>query len=90
MKGKGAARRACVERVWEGSRLEGEWLAQAYEQIEPVDKGRQQQRRRMSAWFVFKEENDDVGESSSGAVRARVLGEASETAHDRQSVGEPA
>jgi len=49
----------CIERGWQGSRLEGEWLAQAYEQIEPVRNGARRDHvgvgprsRRRQGWMV--------------------------------------
>ena len=91
MKSKVASGRAGVERVWEGSRLEDEWLAQAYERIEPVSQQssqkRPQHRGTKPAVCFSKEGSDGVGENSSGVVWVGVLGEASEREHDRQPVG---
>ena len=91
MQRKVASGRLEVERGWEGSRLEGEWLAQVYEQIEPVvQPARQQsiqQRGTKPAWCFFKEGSDGSGEDSGSALRASVVGEASEREHDCQPVG---
>ena len=78
MKSKIASGRAGVERGWEGSRLEGDWLAQAYEQIEPVSqksgKKGPQHRGTKPAVCVSREGSDGVGEDSSGVLCTGVLG----------------
>ena len=48
MRGKVVSRRAALERGWEGSRLEQELLAQAYERLEPLSPKTCEERRHPS------------------------------------------
>ena len=56
MKGRDDERLRCIERAWEGTRLEAQALAEAYEQLEPraPDGPRLPRRRRCkSAAMLF-------------------------------------